>query len=65
MKRKIFTLILPSIFCLIWVETIFASEGGGHGASPLVLIGLAVILLMANFSANFSNISDSHRFWAS
>ncbi len=50
MKRKLLVFVTIGIVCLLLAQSVWASEdGGGHGASPTVLIGLAVILLMANF----------------
>ena len=50
MRRKlIYVLILLAVFTLA-AQTIFASEeagGAGHGLNPLVLIGVALVLLVA------------------
>ena len=49
MKKRLLLTTFTGLICLVLAQTVFASEGVGHGASPLVLIGLAVILLLSNF----------------
>ncbi|HEX8131382.1 MAG TPA: cation:proton antiporter [Pyrinomonadaceae bacterium] len=54
MSRKILSILLLLVASALGAQTIYASEemgqhagGGGHGLNPLVLIGIALILLIA------------------
>jgi Kef-type K+ transport system membrane component KefB len=59
MRRKTLFFSLTGVACLLLVQYAFASEGGEHGASPTVLIGLVVILLLANLlSEIFQNFGQ-------
>lgn len=59
MERRMSLLALAFIMCLLLVQNAFASDAGAHGASPTVLIGIAVMLLMANlFSEIFQYLGQ-------
>ncbi len=59
MKRKTYIVLAAFILINVLSQTVFASEGGGHGLNPTVLIGISVILLFASlFGELFEKIKQ-------
>ena len=59
MRQKLYLILGTFITINVLSQTIFASEGGGHGLDPTVLVGVAVILLFASlFGELFEKINQ-------
>ena len=48
MKRKTYFILITFLLVNFLSQTVFGSDGGGHGLNPTVLIGVALILLLAS-----------------
>ena len=59
MRKKLYLILSAFILINVLSQTIFASDGGGHGLDPTVLIGVSAILLFASlFGELFEKINQ-------